>query len=106
MVQFITVPFGGLNEWIQEETPNLLSFVDRVKARAWSDWDSIVSSLEMNTHLPKPEPAEGEAATEDGGDAPAAATDAAAAAEQAKKDAEAKKAEKKRLAVSYCHGTT
>ena len=82
-MQFIYVPFGGLKEWIETETPNLLALVDRFKAQYWSDWDEIISTLELNTHLPKKEGA-AETASED----------------EAKKQQEAKKAEKKRLAVS------
>lgn len=82
LVQFIYVPFGGLKEFIETETPNLLALVDRFKAKYWSDWDKIISTLEMNTHLPEKE----------------GAAEAAAAEEEAKKQAEAKKAEKKRLA--------
>jgi len=53
--QFIYVPFEGFKEWIEKETPNLISFVDRVKNKYWSDWDEITKSLELNTHLPKKE---------------------------------------------------
>ena len=70
---------------METETPNLVALVDRFKTKYWSDWDEIVSSLELNTHLPKKEvpPESTEAKPED----------------EAKKAKEQKAAEKKRLAV-------
>jgi len=53
--QFVYVPFAGMKEWIEEETPNLNGFVERMKNRYWSDWDEICKTLELNTHLPKKE---------------------------------------------------
>lgn len=85
LAQFIYVPFGGLKEWMEAETPNLIGLVERFKTKYWSDWDEILSSLEMNTHLPKKEtpPESNEPKPED----------------EAKKAKEAKAQEKKRLAV-------
>ncbi|XP_017492796.1 PREDICTED: failed axon connections-like [Rhagoletis zephyria] len=92
LAQFIYVPFGGLKEWMQEECANLLAHAERVKTKYWSDWDEILSTLEMNTHLPKKEvPAESSE--------PKAEDEAKKAKEEeAKKAKEAKAAEKKRLA--------
>ena len=98
LAQFIYVPFGGLKEWMQEECANLLAHAERVKTKYWSDWDEILSTLEMNTHLPKKEvPAESSE--------PKAEDEAKKAKEEeAKKAKEAKAAEKKRLAVSTKRG--
>lgn len=76
------------------ETPNLVALVERFKTKYWSDWDEILSSLEMNTHLPKKEtaPESNEPKPEDEAKK--------AKEEEAKKAKEAKAAEKKRLAVS------
>jgi len=92
LAQFLYVPFGGLKEWLETETPNLIALVERFKAKYWSDWDEIISSLEMNTHLPKKEvtPEEAEAAAKEVADK-----------EAAKKAKEEKAAEKKRQAVSF-----
>lgn len=81
LVQFLYVPFAGLKEWMETEAANLIALVDRIKAKQWPDWEEVVTSLEMNTHLPKKETPATEANAED-----------------AKKQAEEKKAEKKRLA--------
>lgn len=86
--QFIYVPFGGLKEWIETETPNLLALVERIKQKYWSDWDVLTASLDLNTHIPKSEAAiEAEEAAKKEADAK-------------KEEAEKKKAEKKKLAVS------
>lgn len=89
MTQFIYIPFGGLKEWMEAETPNLIALVERIKDTYWSDWDSICKSLELNTHLPKKETSE---------------KDEEAKLEEAKKKEEEKKKkeeEKKKAAVSF-----
>lgn len=55
LCQFIYVPFEGIVEFMEQECPNLISFVDRMKECYWSDWDEICRTLELNTHLPKKE---------------------------------------------------
>jgi len=47
-----------LREWMLENCPNLNGFLARMKERCFPDWDTICSSLKMNTHLPEPEPEE------------------------------------------------
>lgn len=42
-----------MKEWMETETSNLVSFVDRIKNKYWSDWDQICTTLDLNTHLPK-----------------------------------------------------
>jgi len=48
----------ALRDWLVEHCPNLQSFCDRVKERAFPDWDEMLSSLDLNSHLPKPPPEE------------------------------------------------
>jgi len=55
LTQFLYIPFGGMKEWMETETPNLVALVDRIKDKHWSDWDQMTTSLELNTHLPKKE---------------------------------------------------
>jgi len=55
LTQFIYIPFAGMKEWMETETPNLVSLTERIKTQYWSDWDEICKSLEMNTHIPKKE---------------------------------------------------
>lgn len=45
----------SLRDYMQENCPNLVGHCSRVKERCFPDWDEICSSLDMNTHLPKPE---------------------------------------------------
>ncbi|XP_064458700.1 failed axon connections-like [Ornithodoros turicata] len=53
LCQFIYVPFEGIVQFMEQECPNLLAFVNRMKERYWPDWDEICQTLELNTHLPK-----------------------------------------------------
>lgn len=55
IAQFVYVPFEGIKEWMETETPNLIAFVERIKAKYWPDWEDILKTLEINTHLPKKE---------------------------------------------------
>ena len=47
-----------LRDYVQEECKNLVDFYNRVKDRAWGDhWDEATGEkLELNPHIPKPEP--------------------------------------------------
>lgn len=56
LCQFVYVPFGDLKEFMDAECSNLVSFVTLVKERYWQDWDEMCSTLDLNTHLPKPPP--------------------------------------------------
>ncbi|OXA57825.1 failed axon connections [Folsomia candida] len=47
-----------LRDWMLENCPNLNGFLARMKERCFPDWDTICTSLKMNTHLPEPEPEE------------------------------------------------
>lgn len=55
IAQFVYVPFEGIKEWIETETPNLLAFCNRIKEKYWPDWEEMGKTLDINTHLPKPE---------------------------------------------------
>jgi len=44
----------ALRDWLLEECPNLKAFCDRMKERAFPDWDEMLSNLDLNSHLPKP----------------------------------------------------
>lgn len=45
----------SLRDYMQENCPNLVGHCSRMKERCFPDWDQICSTLDMNTHLPKPE---------------------------------------------------
>ncbi|XP_066597780.1 failed axon connections isoform X2 [Prorops nasuta] len=45
----------SLRDYMQENCKNLVGHCSRVKERCFPDWDEICSTLDMNTHLPKPE---------------------------------------------------
>jgi len=45
-----------LRDYITEHCPNLIGHVSRIKERCFPDWDEICSKLDLNAHLPKPEP--------------------------------------------------
>lgn len=45
-----------LKEFMQENCPNLVGHVSRIKERCFPDWDEICTKLDLNAHLPKPEP--------------------------------------------------
>ncbi|CAG0879610.1 unnamed protein product [Darwinula stevensoni] len=49
-----------LRTWLEENTPNLQAFVNRMKDRYYPDWDEMCKTLDLNTHLPKPPPEEKE----------------------------------------------
>lgn len=85
--QFVFVPFEGMKEWMETETPNLIAFVNRMKEKYYPDWDEMCKTLEINTHLPKKEltPEEVEAQKK---------------AEEKKAEEERKKEEKKKEKVS------
>jgi hypothetical protein len=38
-----------------ENCPSLIGFLERVKERCFPDWEEILSSLKMNTHIPEEE---------------------------------------------------
>ncbi|KAL3285139.1 hypothetical protein HHI36_019261 [Cryptolaemus montrouzieri] len=45
-----------LRDYMTESCPNLVGLVNRMKDRCFSDWDEICTNLDLNSHLPKPEP--------------------------------------------------
>ena len=49
----------SLRDYMQENCPNLVGHCSRMKERCFPDWEEICTSLEMNTHLPKPEKIDG-----------------------------------------------
>lgn len=58
----------ALREWMTENCANLVSFCDRMKERAFPDWDEMCSNLDLNSHLPKPPPEEEKKEEEKEGD--------------------------------------
>ncbi|KAL7642995.1 UNVERIFIED_CONTAM: hypothetical protein RMT77_006284 [Armadillidium vulgare] len=50
----------SLRDWMQENCTNLVSFCERMKERAFPDWDEMCANLDLNSHLPKPPPKEEE----------------------------------------------
>lgn len=55
----------SLRDYMQENCPNLVGHCSRMKERCFPDWDEICSTLDMNTHLPKPEKQEEKEGKED-----------------------------------------
>lgn len=53
LAQFVYIPFDNIDQWITENHPNLIAFVNRVRERYWPDWERSCKSLELNTHLYK-----------------------------------------------------
>jgi len=47
-----------LRDWMVENCVNLKGFCERIKERAFPDWDEMCTSLDLNSHLPKPPPEE------------------------------------------------
>lgn len=47
----------ALREYMTEHCPNLVGLVNRMKERCYPDWEDICTTLDLNSHLPKP-PAE------------------------------------------------
>ncbi|XP_012259160.1 failed axon connections isoform X2 [Athalia rosae] len=43
-----------LRDYMQESCANLVGHCSRMKERCFPDWDDICSTLDLNTHLPKP----------------------------------------------------
>lgn len=41
-----------------ENCPNLVGLVNRMKERCFPDWEEICTTLDLNSHLPKPAPEE------------------------------------------------
>ncbi|XP_050688107.1 failed axon connections-like isoform X1 [Eriocheir sinensis] len=48
----------SLRDWMTENCANLVEFCNRVKERAFPDWDEMCTTLDLNSHLPKPPPEE------------------------------------------------
>ncbi|XP_053987246.1 failed axon connections isoform X2 [Hylaeus anthracinus] len=57
----------SLRDYMQENCPNLVGHCSRMKERCFPDWDEICSTLDMNTHLPKPEKQEEKEGTKEEG---------------------------------------
>merc|ERR1712050_568775 len=75
-----------LKEFIESECTNLVGLYTRMKDRAWGDhWDEAIGEkMDMNPHIPKPEPPKEEEKP------------AAAAAEEEKKPEEKKEEDKEK----------
>nr|CAH7729674.1 unnamed protein product [Callosobruchus chinensis] len=43
-----------LRDYMTEHCPNLVGLVNRMKERCFSDWEEICTTLDLNSHLPKP----------------------------------------------------
>merc|ERR1712142_949818 len=50
----------ALRDWMVENCANLVDFCNRVKDRAFPDWNEMCENLDLNSHLPKPPPKEEE----------------------------------------------
>ena len=46
----------ALREYMVDSCPNLVGLVNRMKERCFPDWDDICTNLDLNSHLPKPQP--------------------------------------------------
>ncbi|XP_014271424.1 failed axon connections [Halyomorpha halys] len=49
-----------LQDFMQENCANLVGHVNRMKERCFPDWEDICTTLDLNSHLPKPPPEEKE----------------------------------------------
>ncbi|KAH8304013.1 hypothetical protein KR018_003318 [Drosophila ironensis] len=45
-----------LRDYMTEKCPNLIGHVSRMKDKCFPDWDEICTKLDLNAHIPKPEP--------------------------------------------------
>ncbi|KAK9499584.1 hypothetical protein O3M35_002602 [Rhynocoris fuscipes] len=50
----------SLQEFMLENCANLVGHVNRMKERCFPDWEDICTTLDLNSHLPKPPPEEKE----------------------------------------------
>ncbi|XP_045608834.1 failed axon connections isoform X1 [Procambarus clarkii] len=48
----------SLRDWMTENCANLVEFCNRVKDRAFPDWEEMCTNLDLNSHIPKPPPEE------------------------------------------------
>ncbi|KAK4304088.1 hypothetical protein Pmani_023950 [Petrolisthes manimaculis] len=48
----------SLRDWMTENCSNLVEFCNRIKERAFPDWDEMCNTLDLNSHIPKPPPEE------------------------------------------------
>lgn len=55
----------ALRDYMIESCPNLVGHVSRMKERCFADWDDICSTLDLNSHLPKPVKEDKEAAKDE-----------------------------------------
>uniref|UniRef100_T1HVN9 Failed axon connections fax protein/glutathione s-transferase-like protein n=2 Tax=Rhodnius prolixus TaxID=13249 RepID=T1HVN9_RHOPR len=55
----------SLQEFMQENCANLVGHVNRMKERCFPDWEDICTTLDLNSHLPKPPPEEKETKAKD-----------------------------------------
>ncbi|KAE9547747.1 hypothetical protein FO519_009042 [Halicephalobus sp. NKZ332] len=78
---YTPLPTDEVTKFAETETPNLKSFVERIKAEFWPEWDEITQGLLMNPKTPEEKAAEAEAAAKKAED------------EAKKAEAEVKKAE-------------
>lgn len=49
-----------LRDYMQESCGNLVGLVNRMKEKCFQDWEDICTTLDLNSHLPKPPPEEKE----------------------------------------------
>uniref|UniRef100_A0A1B6MCY9 Failed axon connections n=1 Tax=Graphocephala atropunctata TaxID=36148 RepID=A0A1B6MCY9_9HEMI len=49
-----------LRDYMQESCANLVGLVNRMKEKCFPDWEDICTTLDLNSHLPKPPPEEKE----------------------------------------------
>lgn len=88
----------ALKEFMVEQCPNLVGHVSRIKERCYPDWDEICNNLELNPHLPKPEPEVKE--NKEGADTEKAAEQSAETEELVKEKVEEKVDENKEKEVA------
>jgi glutathione S-transferase len=42
-----------LRTWIEQNTPNIITYVNRIKEGYFPDWEEMLKNLDLNSHLPK-----------------------------------------------------
>ena len=50
LIQFTDTPLSSdkIKPFIEQSTPNLISFLNRIKAEFWPDWNIIIEQLALN----------------------------------------------------------
>jgi len=64
LAQFLYTPqpVDTILKYIESDTPDLKTFIERIKNEYWPEWDEVSQNLLMNAKTPEEKAAEAEAA--------------------------------------------